>query len=129
MKLYHSFLILFLAIAGSISPSHANTEEISEGFVFQSFDTFEFILENYAHLSYDIVEGKGAYLDALYSISTYIDNKELYLQLKAALRDSNSITEFVKASVRIIEMDGGNLISQGNDVSKIMATSKEHYGN
>ena len=108
MKLYNSVFILFLAIAGSISSSHANTEEISEGFVFQSFDTFEFILENYAHLSYDLVEGRGAYLDTLYSISTYIDNKELYLQLKAALRDSNSIAQFVKSAVRIIEMDGGN---------------------
>jgi len=108
MKLYNSVFILFLAIAGSISSSHANTEEISEGFIFQSFDTFEFILENYAHLSYDLVEGQGAYLDTLYSISTYIDNKELYLQLKAALRDSNSITQFVKSAVRIIEMDGGN---------------------
>jgi hypothetical protein len=91
--------------------SEALSEEIENdpppNLLYEEFSLFEFILINYTSISYDLLAGEGYFLDVLYRQAPGKGEAELYSALKQLLDSAQTIPEFTRAAVDILENTAG----------------------
>lgn len=101
-------VVLSLLLFGA---SDALSEEIqnksSPNLIYEEFSLFEFILINYTFISSDLLVGEGHFLDVLYRQAPDMVEAELYSALRSLLESTQTIPEFTRAAVDVLENTAG----------------------
>tara|TARA_B110000879_G_C11120127_1_gene491373 strand:- start:164 stop:490 length:327 start_codon:yes stop_codon:yes gene_type:complete len=101
-------VVLSLLLFGA---SDTLSEEIqnksSPNLIYEEFSLFEFILINYTFISSDLLVGEGHFLDVLYRQAPDMVEAELYSALKSLLESTQTIPEFTRAAVDVLENTAG----------------------
>lgn len=79
----------------------------SPNLIYEEFSLFEFILINYSFISSDLLVGEGPFLDALYRQASNMVEAELYCALRGLLGSAQTIPEFTRAAVDVLENRAG----------------------
>ena len=108
MASLHYIVVLSLLLFGA---SDTLSEEIqnksSPNLIYEEFSLFEFILINYTFISSDLLVGEGPFLDALYRQASNMVEAELYCALRGLLGSAQTIPEFTRAAVDVLENRAG----------------------
>lgn len=99
-----SYIVTFWLSLLWASHAFADNHEYqsSQNLIFKEFNLFEFILENYTYISYDLISEEGDFLNVLYKYAPTKTQNELLFALRLQLADAKSIAEFSRAAVEII---------------------------
>ena len=74
-------------------------EDKSVTFLYEPFILFDFLLNNYSYISYDLINGEGDYLDVLCEHSTAEKGRmQLLNELKFLLLSEKTIADFSRAA-------------------------------
>lgn len=83
--------------------SNENDHKYRDNLAHEDFTIFDFVLENYAFISYDLLSGGGDFLDVLYRQAPEKSEAELYLLLSNLLITAQTIPEFTRSAVDILK--------------------------
>jgi len=78
-------------------------DEYHNNLVYEDFILFDFVLENYVSISYDLLSGQGDFLDVLYRQAPDRAEAELYLLLNNLLKTAQTIPEFTRSVVQVLK--------------------------